>query len=83
MFKNLIKKIKSNTGNSLAEFAVVTAMMGTLATTAAPKFGGVGDAAKARSAIAAIDNAIEECLDQAVYLEKAKRELQEKWTLKH
>ena len=30
-----------------------------------------------------IDNAIEECLDQAVYLEKAKRELQEKWTLKH
>ena len=35
------------------------------------------------SAIAAIDNAIEECLDQAVYLEKAKRELQEKWTLKH
>ena len=35
------------------------------------------------SAIAAIDNAIEECLDQAVYLEKAKRELLEKWTLKH
>ena len=35
------------------------------------------------SAVAAIDNAIEECLDQAVYLEKAKRELQEKWTLKH
>ena len=34
-------------------------------------------------AIAAIDTAIEECLDQAVYLEKAKRELQEKWTLKH
>ena len=55
MFKNLIKKIKSNTGNSLAEFAVVTAMMGTLATTAAPKFGGVGDSAKARSTIASID----------------------------
>ena len=35
------------------------------------------------SAVAAIDNAIEECLDQAVYLEKAKRELQEKCTLKH
>ena len=28
MFRNLIKKLKSNTGNSLAEFAVVTAMMG-------------------------------------------------------
>ena len=55
MFINLIKKLKSTKGNSLAEFAVVTAMMGTLATTAAPKFGGVGDAAKSRSTIAAID----------------------------
>ena len=55
MFKNLMKKIKSNRGNSLAEFAVVTAMMGTLATTAAPKFGGVGDGAKAKSTIASID----------------------------
>ena len=55
MFKNLIKKLKSTRGNSLAEFAVVTAMMGTLATTAAPKFGGVGDGAKAKSTIAAID----------------------------
>ena len=55
MFKNLMKKLKSNAGNSLAEFAVVTAMMGTLATTAAPKFGGVGDSAKARSTIASID----------------------------
>ena len=55
MFINLIKKLKSNRGNSLAEFAVVTAMMGTLATTAAPKFGGVGDSAKARSTIASID----------------------------
>jgi hypothetical protein len=55
MFKNLMKTIKSNRGNSLAEFAVVTAMMGTLATTAAPKFGGVGDAAKSKSTIASID----------------------------
>ena len=55
MFKNLWKKLKSTKGNSLAEFAVVTAMMGTLATTAAPKFGGVGDAAKSRSTIASID----------------------------
>ena len=55
MFKNLIKKIKSNTGNSLAEFAVVTAMMGTLASTAAPKFGGVGDGAKAKQTIATLD----------------------------
>ena len=55
MFINLMKKLKSNAGNSLAEFAVVTAMMGTLATTAAPKFGGVGDGAKAKSTIASID----------------------------
>ena len=55
MFKSLWKKLKSTKGNSLAEFAVVTAMMGTLATTAAPKFGGVGDGAKARSTIASID----------------------------
>ena len=46
MFINLIKKLKSSRGNSLAEFAVVTAMMGTLASTAAPKFGGVGDGAR-------------------------------------
>ena len=55
MFKNLIKNLKSIKGNSLAEFAVVTAMMGTLAVTAAPKFGAVGDGAKATSTIAAID----------------------------
>ena len=46
MFKNIIKKFKSRKGNSLAEFAVTTAMMATLATTAAPKFAGIGEAAK-------------------------------------
>ncbi len=55
MFINLIKKLKSSKGNSLAEFAVVTAMMGTLASTAAPKFGGVGDGAKAKQTIATLD----------------------------
>jgi len=55
MFINLMKKIKSNKGNSLAEFAVVTAMMGALATTAAPKFGAVGDGAKKGSTIANLD----------------------------
>jgi len=56
--KGLLKSLKSlkNThGNSLAEFAVVTAMMGTLASTAAPKFGGVGDGAKAKQTIATLD----------------------------
>jgi len=54
-FKKLNKKMKSNRGNSLAEFAVTTAMMATLATTAAPKFGNVGAAAKEKKSIANID----------------------------
>jgi len=45
--KKLFNKIRSNKGNSLAEFAVTAAMMATLATTAAPRFSGVGDAGKA------------------------------------
>ena len=55
MFINLIKKIKSNKGNSLAEFAVTTAMMATLATTAAPKFGQVGAGAKEKKSMNNID----------------------------
>ena len=55
MFMNLMKKIKSNKGNSLAEFAVTTAMMATLATTAAPKFGSVGDGAKQKKTMNNID----------------------------
>ena len=55
MFINLIKKLKSNRGNSLAEFAVTTAMMATLATTAAPKFGQVGAGAKEKKSMANID----------------------------
>jgi uncharacterized membrane protein len=55
MFSNLIKKLKNRSGNSLAEFAVTTAMMATLATTAAPKFGSVGDGAKEKKTMANID----------------------------
>ena len=55
MLINLIKKIKSRRGNSLAEFAVTTAMMATLATTAAPKFGSVGAGAKEKKTMANID----------------------------
>ena len=55
MFINLMRKIKSNKGNSLAEFAVTTAMMATLATTAAPKFGAVGAGAKEKKTMANID----------------------------
>ena len=55
MFRNLIKTLKSRRGNSLAEFAVTTAMMATLATTAAPKFGSGGDGAKEKKTMASID----------------------------
>ena len=55
MFEQLIKRLKSRRGNSLAEFAVTTAMMATLATTAAPKFGAVGAGAKEKKTMANID----------------------------
>ena len=58
MFRNIIKKLKSRRGNSLAEFAVTTAMMATLATTAAPKFGQIGAGAKEKKTIANIDKII-------------------------
>ncbi len=44
--KTFLKRLKKVDGQSLAEFAVTTAMMATLATTAAPKFSGVGEGAK-------------------------------------
>jgi len=55
MFTSLIKQLKSIRGNSLAEFAVTTAMMATLATTAAPKFGAVGSGAKEKKTMNNID----------------------------
>ena len=53
--KNIIKYFKGVNGQSLAEFAVTTAMMATLATTAAPKFSGVGEGAKEKKTLADID----------------------------
>ena len=55
MFKTILNKIKSMTGNSLAEFAVTTAMMATLAATAAPQFGSVGEGAKEKKTMNNID----------------------------
>ena len=54
MFKNIMKRLKSRRGN-FAEFAVTNAMMATLATTAAPKFGQIGAGAKEKKTIANID----------------------------
>ena len=51
----ILKKLKKVSGQSLAEFAVTTAMMATLATTAAPKFSGVGEGAKEKKTMSDID----------------------------
>tara|TARA_R100001015_G_C4631768_1_gene194579 strand:+ start:3065 stop:3691 length:627 start_codon:yes stop_codon:yes gene_type:complete len=58
MFKTIKRYLKSTNGNSLAEFAVTTAMMATLATTAAPKFSGVGEGAKEKKTMADIDKIV-------------------------
>ena len=58
MFNSIIKKLKSMKGNSLAEFAVTTAMMATLAATAAPQFGSVGEGAKEKKTMADIDKIV-------------------------
>ena len=55
LVKSFMRQLKSTNGNSLAEFAVTTAMMATLATTAAPKFGAVGAGAKEKKTMANID----------------------------
>ena len=53
--KKILKSFKKINGQSLAEFAVTTAMMATLATTAAPKFSGVGEGAKEKKTLSDID----------------------------
>jgi len=58
IFKIIVKKLKSTKGNSLAEFAVTTAMMATLATTAAPRFASIGESAKEKKTMANIDRII-------------------------
>ena len=56
--KDIKRKVKSISGNSLAEFAVTTAMMATLATTAAPRFSGIGEGAKEKKSLAEIDKIV-------------------------
>ena len=54
--KNTITKyLKRTRGASLAEFAVVAAMMGTMATVAAPKFSGVGAGAEKQKTLSNMD----------------------------
>ena len=44
----MLHRLRKNSGNSLAEFAVTMAIMATLATTAAPAFSRIGEGAKAK-----------------------------------
>ena len=55
MKNTIIKYFKRTRGASLAEFAVVAAMMGTMATVAAPKFSGVGAGAEKQKTLSNMD----------------------------
>jgi hypothetical protein len=60
-YKTLINIIKIVRGNSLAEFAVVSALMATLAATAAPKLSALSETAKAEKS----KNELDKLLTQA------------------
>ena len=59
--KSLIRNVKSIKGNSLAEFATTTALMATLAATAAPKLSEMSEGTKAEKS----KNEIDKILTQA------------------
>ena len=54
-FSTFRKYIKRNQGQSLAEFAVITAMMATFVTTAIPKYSGVMEVGKGNKSIEELD----------------------------
>ena len=56
--KTLIRNVKSINGNSLAEFATTTALMATLAATAAPKLSEMSEGTKAEKSRNEIDKII-------------------------
>ena len=58
--KTLIRNIKSINGNSLAEFATTTALMATLAATAAPKLSEMSEGTKAEKSRNEIDKLIKQ-----------------------
>jgi hypothetical protein len=53
--KRIIRNVKSINGNSLAEFATTTALMATLAATAAPKLSEMSEGTKAEKSMNEID----------------------------
>ena len=60
ILKTLIRNVKSINGNSLAEFATTTALMATLAATAAPKLSEMSEGTKAEKSRNEIDKLIKQ-----------------------
>ena len=65
--KSIIRNVKSIKGNSLAEFATTTALMATLAATAAPKLSEMSEGTKAEKSRNEIDKIIKQ---GALYYQK-------------
>jgi len=57
--KKILSKLKQKTGFSLTELVVTTAVMGTLAAVAVPKFSNVSESAKYKKTEANIDNIVQ------------------------
>ncbi|MEC9307688.1 MAG: hypothetical protein VX957_04865 [Candidatus Neomarinimicrobiota bacterium] len=70
--KTLIRNVKSINGNSLAEFATTTALMATLAATAAPKLSEMSEGPKAEKSRNEIDKIIKQA--GQFYQDKAESE---------
>ena len=60
ILKNIIRNVKSIKGNSLAEFATTTALMATLAATAAPQLSEMSEGTKAEKTRNEIDKIIKQ-----------------------
>ena len=60
IIKSIIRNVKSIKGNSLAEFATTTALMATLAATAAPKLSEMSEGTKAEKSRNEIDKIIKQ-----------------------
>ena len=58
LLKNLLNKIKNTRGNSLMEFATVTALMAILAATAAPKLSGLSEGAMGSKTMSELDKLV-------------------------
>ena len=55
MLKKIIKSLKKKGGFTLAELVVTTAVMGTLAAVAVPRFSDINEIAKSRKTISVVD----------------------------